>query len=136
MYFEQIGSKVKPKSLFLLDSCGAIVSALLLGIILVRFESTFGMPINILYFLSFLACIFALYSFLCFLFTQKNSRLYLKIIAMVNLAYCCLTIGLVIYFYHRLTFLGLLYFFVEIIIITLLSILELKTASKSDINKT
>ena len=35
-----------PKKLFFIDGCGAILSAFLLGIVLVRFEKYIGMPIK------------------------------------------------------------------------------------------
>lgn len=41
-----------PKKLFQIDGLGAILSAILLGIILVRFERFFGIPVSTLYFLA------------------------------------------------------------------------------------
>lgn len=133
MSFQQILNKINPKQLFLIDSLGALLSAILLGFILVRFENTFGMPARVLYPLSFIACIFSIYSLLCFLVKIGNWRICLKIIAIANLLYCCLTLGLIIYVYQKLTILGIIYFVLEIIIITILLIIELKTASNSSL---
>jgi len=55
---------IHPKKLFATDCLGALLTAVVTGIVLVQFESVFGMPRNSLYFLSGLACLFALYSFL------------------------------------------------------------------------
>jgi hypothetical protein len=123
-------SKIFPKKLFLVDSLGALLSALLLGLVLTRFEKTFGMPQNVLYILATLPCIFAIYSFLCFVSETQNWRLFMKIIATANLLYCCLTAGLMIYFYEKLTVLGFIYFVLEIIIVISLAFIEWKTASK------
>lgn len=130
MAIQQFLYNINPKKLFLIDSLGALLSAGMLGIVLTRFESTVGMPKQVLYFLAILACIFAVYSFLCFLWVKSNWQIYLKIIALVNLAYCCLTIGLIIYEYQELTNLGLCYFVLEIIVVTVLAMIELKTASR------
>lgn len=118
-----------PNKLFLTDSIGALLSALLLGLLLARLEDTFGMPQKVLYFLSCVAFIFSIYSFSCYLRKIENWRPYLKLIAMANLVYCCITIGLVIYFYQKLTLLGLVYFFAELIVVVILILIELKTAA-------
>lgn len=122
-------NNIHPKKLFLLDSIGALLSALLLGIVLVRFESTFGMPRQALYPLAFIACIFSIYSFICFLSITENGRPYIRVIAIANLIYCCITMVLVCYFYQQLNILGLIYFLLELVVILLLVIIELKTAS-------
>jgi hypothetical protein len=119
----------KPQNLFFIDSLGAALSATLYILVLARFENIFGMPQNTLYFLSLLATIYAAYSCLCYLINLENWKSYLKIIALANLVHCCLIIGLLFYFYQQLTFLGLLYFIGEIIIVSSLAIIELKTAT-------
>lgn len=119
------------KNLFLVDSLGALCTALLLSLLLAQMHSTFGMPPNVLYVLSFLAGIFALYSFICYRTTPGNWKFYLKIIAIANLLYCCLTIGLMYYFYEQLTAFGLGYFILEIGIVVILAGIELKTALRS-----
>lgn len=128
MSFLPILSKIQPQKLFLVDSLGALLSAILLGLILTRFEQTFGMPQNVLYILAVIPCIFAIYSFFCFLSKTANWRPLMKIIAIANLLYCCLTAGLMVYFYQQLTVLGLFYFVLELIIVSILAIIELKTA--------
>lgn len=129
MAFQQIQNRINPNQLFLIDSLGALLTAVMLGLILARFENTFGMPQQELYFLSSIACIFSIYSFLCFISKKGNQRPYLKIIAVANFMYCFLSIGLIIYLFHKLTFLGLIYFVLEIIAVTILANIELKAAS-------
>ena len=117
---------LEPRKLFLIDSLGALLSAFLLGVVLTNFESTFGMPQKVLYFLSINACLLAIYSFMCYLLIKKNWKFYLKIIAFTNLLYCFLTIGLMLYLYKELTNYGLIYFLSEVIVIITLAIIELK----------
>lgn len=121
-------SDLSPKRLFLIDSIGAILSAIFLGVVLVRFESTFGMPLNILYKLALAAVVFAAYSASCHFFLPTNWRPFLKAIALVNLTYSCLTLGLVIHFYAKLTALGLLYFAGELALVITLARIEWRTA--------
>lgn len=119
-------SKIKPRNLFLIDSMGALVSAALLGLVLANFEDIFGMSQKVLYPLAFTACGFALYSMLCFLIQPKNWRLYLKIIAIVNLLYCGLTLGLVIDRRAELSVFGWMYFVGEVVVVASLAMIELK----------
>ena len=119
-------SKMQPKKLFLVDSLGALLSAILLGFILARFEPTFGMPQKVVHVLAVIPCIFSLYSFFCFFIKIGNWKPYMKIIAIANLLYCCLTFGLMVYYYQQLTVLGLIYFILEIIVVVILAFIELK----------
>ena len=119
---------LNPRILFLIDGIGALLSAFLLGVILTRFESIFGMPRKALYVLSFLPCLFAVYDFICYSQIAKKWRLYLKVIAIANLVYCCISIGFVFLHFQQLTYLGFLYFFFELAIVIILAYIELKTA--------
>lgn len=121
-----------PKRLFLIDSAGAFLTAFLLGIVLTRLEAHFGMPRKVLYSLSILACVYGVYSMGCWFFAGKNWRPFLKAIAIANLMYCFLTIGLVISFYRSLTMLGFIYFSGELLVIGSLISIELLTVSKSN----
>jgi hypothetical protein len=116
------------RKLFLIDGFGAVLSAILLGLVLTSFKPWFGMPVNVLYILASLAALFALYSFSCFLLNPRNWKLFLKVIAFTNLTYCCLTLSLVYLYFADLTSLGVAYFLLEIIIIAVLSATELKIA--------
>lgn len=124
-----------PRKLFLADSLGALLSALLLGVVLVKLEPAFGMPPKILYPLSAIAFIFSIYSCTCFLLIKAAWRPYLSIIAFANLVYSCLTIILVLWFMKQLTALGLAYFISEAILIITLAGVELKSAASLRGNK-
>ena len=118
--------KNKPNHLFLADAIGALLTAILSGVILVKLEYLFGMPTKVLYGLSILASIFAIYSFLCFLFAKKNWSIYLIIIAIANIFYCCITSILVIYYFDNLTLLARLFFPLDIMTILIVVYFELR----------
>jgi hypothetical protein len=114
-----------PKLLFLIDGCGAFLTVFLLGIVLPRLGELIGMPQNILCYLSMIACVFVIYSISCYFFIQKKWRFFLKIIAIANLLYCFLTLGLAIILYPSLTIWDIVYFSGEIAIIGSLVFVEL-----------
>lgn len=122
----------KPKTLFLIDGLGAFVTAFFLFVILRRFNDYFGMPQKALVYLSLIAVVFCLYSITCFFFLRDNWKPFLRAISIANLLYCCLTISLVIRYFPKLTFLGLTYFLVEIMIVCGLVFIELKTLATND----
>ena len=128
MTIPQIVKSLNPRTLFLIDGLGALVSALLLGVVLVQLESFIGMPIAVLYYLAGAALLFFLYSLSCYWWFPNKWRPFLRAIAIVNLIYCLITLGLTIYFFDQLSFWGLGYFLIEIIIIVVLAIIELKKA--------
>lgn len=114
----------QPKTIFLIDGIGALVSAIFLGVILVNLKELIGMSENVLILLAIIALIFAGYSFGNAFRMQKNWKKYLKVIATANLLYCILTFCLVVYFSSHLSALGLIYFILEILIIIFLVKLE------------
>jgi hypothetical protein len=118
------------KTLFVIDDFGALLSAFLLGVVLVRYENLFGMPKETLYFLAFLPCLFALYDLVCYLKVRKNELFFLKGIAIANLLYCCLSIIFVIYHYALLSTFGFAYFILELMVVFALVCIQLKTAFK------
>lgn len=121
---EQVTQNLSPKKLFLLDALGALLSAFLLGVILVHFESYFGMPSDALYILAFLPCVFAVYDFVCYYKVTDNWRPFLRGIAVANLLYCFLSIALVFQHYQELTILGIIYFVLELLIVVVLAKIE------------
>jgi hypothetical protein len=132
MQFEKIIEKAEynPKKLFLIDGIGAILSAFLLGVVLVKLERIFGIPTSTLYFLAALPILFASYDFLC---TRKeNDKLgqYLKAIAVINLLYCCLSIGFAFYHLGTITFFGWAYILLEILIVLFLAFIEFSVAKR------
>lgn len=120
---------LNPKKVFLLDGLGAVLSAFLLGVVLVHFETDFGMPHNVLYFLALIACVFAVYSLTCYFRLTKNWRIFIKIIAFANLLYAFISLGFVFYLYPQLSGLDITYFLLEILVLIIIIALELKTVA-------
>ena len=121
-----------PKRLFLIDGIGALLSAFLLGFVLVQFERIFGIPRSTLYFLAFIPCLFAVYDFYCYRIIKRNIGFYLRVIAFLNLLYCAVSIGFMIYHFQTITVFGWAYIILEILIVISLVMLELKTAESLD----
>lgn len=108
----------KPRIAFLLDGAGAVLTALLPLVIVHVFGNIFGIPLQVLYWLSGIASLFALYSFSCAFINPTHWRPYLRFVSMANLAYCCLTLGLMLYFRAALSALGAAYFGGEILVLS------------------
>jgi hypothetical protein len=123
-----------PKRLFLIDSFGAITSIFMLGYVLVKLESIFGIPQTTLYFLASLPCAFVVYDIFCYLRAKKSIWLYLKGVAYMNIFYCCISIGLAFYHYKKITYLGWIYLIFEILIVIIISSVEIKVANKLKLN--
>lgn len=124
----------KPKVIFLVDALGAFATASILFLVQWRFREYFGMPREVLSLLSMIAFAFSVYSFSCFLFINRNWRIFLNAIMTANLLYCCLTTGLVIFYYSTLAILGLTYFLAEIAVIVGLVYIEFQTLKTSVTN--
>jgi hypothetical protein len=116
----------QPQKLFLVDSAGALITACCLFIVLRTFHEYFGMPPDVLIYLSVIAVIFSLYSLVCFFLFPRNWRPWLRAISVANLLYCGVTLTLVIYYYPGLTIWGLAYFLAEIILVCALVYVERK----------
>lgn len=122
--------RLKLRTLFLVDGLGALLSAFMLGVVLVRFENNFGIPASTLYILAAVPCAFVIYDMYCYFKIQKNLSHYLKYIAIANLAYCILSISLSYRHLDSITRLGWIYILLELAIIIILAILELRAAQK------
>lgn len=122
--------KISARKLFLLDSAGALLTAVLTGFVLVSMQSIFGMPRKPLLFLSSIAFMFSVYSLLCYFFVRKWPAPFLKMIAFMNFLYCCLTLALVVYHRDLVTIWGWLYFLGEAVVIISLVMLERRKASQ------
>lgn len=124
-----------PRKLFLIDGLGAILSAFLLGVVLVEFEEYFGIPRPTLYILALLPCLFAGYDFFCYQKKNENVDSFLKGISFLNIGYCLLSIVLASYHYERVTYLGWGYILIEVLIVMTLAMIELKAAGSCPDNK-
>ena len=117
-----------PRNIFLCDGIGALLTATLLAAVIAPFETLFGMPPNVVYSLSAIAVVFAVYSLACHLTRPSNWPTLLRIIASANLLYCILTLILLFVYRGEITAFGFAYFIGEILVVLTLSIYELHTA--------
>jgi hypothetical protein len=124
------------KTLFLIDSLGAVLTAFFLFAIMRHFDEYFGMPKTVLTYLSITAICFSIYSTTCFLFLKKRWTPFIRIIGFANLLYCALTFGLLFKYYHMLTTIGTTYFLIEIVTICGLSYVELNVATRNEEKET
>jgi len=136
LLFNQIIKRfeLNPKKLFLVDGFGAILTAFLLGIVLVKLERFFGIPSSALYFLATLPIFFAIYDFYCYKKGNDKPGIMLKRIAIMNLLYCCVSIGFAIYHNQEIKLFGWIYILNEVVIIVLLAIIELSVANRLNKN--
>jgi hypothetical protein len=113
--------------ILLIDSFGAFISALLL-VILAYNQDIFGMPGEMLQLLFPIPVLYSIFSLLTYKFVKKNWPVFLKIIAIANLAYCGLTLLITAVHFDKLTKIGVTYFVLEIIVIAILAIVECRIA--------
>lgn len=123
-------AEANPQKLFLIDGLGALLSAFLLGVVLVKFESFFGIPASTLYLLAALPIFFALYDFYCYLKVNDTPSKFLQGIAVVNLLYCGLSIGCSLYHLETITIFGWAYIIGEVFIVIALALIEFRVANR------
>lgn len=114
-----------PKKLFLIDAIGAFVSAIL---ILILSNFNLGISTQNLTGLIAFAIGLSIYSIICFFSVHKKHIRFIRILTVTNLLYCILTFVMLIFHFSNLTIISLLYFPLELIIISLLIVFELKVS--------
>lgn len=117
-----------PRRLFGVDAAGALLSALLLGVVLVRFEGVFGIPVPTLYLLAALPVLFALIDVAVYLGVRGDLSRPLRLIASLNLGYCALSLALASAHREVVTVWGWAYLLGEVAIVAALAVLELGVA--------
>ncbi len=130
--FRLIISKAEqnPKKLFLFDGLGAILSVFLLGVVLVEYKTLVGIPSNVLYTLAAIPMFFVVYDAYCYFKLDSNIGTFLKSIAILNSAYCLLSLSLVFYHLETTTIYGWAYILIEILIVLFIAIIEYKVGKR------
>lgn len=123
-------NSISPSQFFLIDGFGAAISAILLGLVLPRYHLYVGMPLEALYFLAAWPILFAAYDFICYWSVSKNWRPFLRTISIANIAYCLLSVSLLVLHADQLTALGWIYFAGELVIVATLAYLEWRKAGR------
>jgi len=133
---QQIEKKApRPHSLFMIDGLGALLSAMMLGVVLIQFQPYFGIPVATLYLLAAIPCVFVLYDAFCYFTKPQPSSRYLRIIAIANLLYCAFSLAVAFFHFEKLTLLGWLYIIGEVLIVVGLAGFELQVAGRLDKSK-
>ncbi len=122
--------KILPRKLLLVDGIGALLSAFLLSVVLIRFQSAVGMPPSVLRFLATWPVFFAGVDLIGYFRKKPEPRIFLRIIAICNLAYCGISSALLYHHAAELTALGWTYFVLELLIVLLLALMEWRVASQ------
>lgn len=122
--------KLNEKNIFLFDGAGALLSAILTGVLLPLYADLLGLSVGVLYILALFPLMYAVYSFSCYFFAEKQNPVFLKIIMSANLFYCFVS-GVVIFSSSELTFWGHSFFIAEIVVILVVIALERKIYLKS-----
>lgn len=117
-----------PRTLFFMDGVGALVTALLVGVVLPTLGEHIGMPRPVLRALALTAAVFAAYSLTCAATRPTRWPGYLRAIALANAGYCVVTAALLVRFRATLHVLDWLYFVGEILVMGALVTFELRVA--------
>lgn len=117
-----------PRTLFLADGLGALVTALLVGAVLPTLGDLIGMPRLLLRTLALAAAVLAAYSLTCAAVRPQRWPAYLRGIALANAGYCLVTAALLVRVRATVHTLDWLYFVGEIVVVGALATLELRVA--------
>ena len=98
--------KHRPWLALLIDGIGATLSAFSLGVVLPALEPYVGMPRRVLFVLALVALVYAACSIGSYCLRRNEWRPWLRAISRLNLAYCGVTAALVVAFWTRLMFVG------------------------------
>ena len=105
---------------------------MMLGFVLVELEGILGIPANTLYILALFPVVFLIYDIYCYKTKSISVSPYLKCIAIANLLYCILSIGFTFYHYNVVTISGWAYIILEVFILVILAIIEIKVSNRID----
>ena len=114
-----------PRQLFLVDGAGAVLSALMLGVVLIRLESFFGVPPRMLLILATFPALFALYDLGCFVRNPRSPVTPLRIIGMLNLFYVLISVISMAYHAGSILLPGWISLISEVLIVTAIGFAEL-----------
>jgi len=125
-------SRLGIRKMLLIDGGGAFLSSVLIGIVLVEYQTLIGMPARILYLLSSIPLLFTVYDAISYLSKNADHNILLKGIAYANMGYILISAILIILHRKILTGLGLAYFCTEIVILVFLVMIELRIANRKE----
>ena len=117
------------KKVFQLDLVGAVLSAIILGLILPFWQPCFGIPLAVLRLLAFCAIFLSVFDLACIFLLKKESRIQYAVSTIIglNVMYLLLSIIVIIMHWDLITLWGHGYLFLEIVVLIGLIYFERKT---------
>lgn len=113
-------SSFSPRRIFAIDAAGALITAMILYWVGRYHSEYFGLPSSMLFLLSFLGFLLFIYSTVCYIIKMDKVKPFLNLLILSNITYCLITLFILIAYSQSLTTLGLIYFIIEITIISIL----------------
>ena len=124
----------KPRRLVLVDAIGALVTAVVVGLVLPPLHRDIGISRGALQALGALATMFTIMSWGAF-FLVPHPRSYLRAIGIANLGYVAVTGVVLVAAHDTVTGIGLAYFLVEGALVVALAALELAVAARRGVER-
>lgn len=121
--------KNRPLQLLLIDCAGAVLSAFMLGVVLVHWQSFFGIPKTALYILAVIPCFFAVFDLIFYFSKSFSAYKALRVMALFNLAYCFFSLILAMFHASEIVALGWVYLLGEVGIVFALALFEMKISA-------
>jgi dipeptide/tripeptide permease len=119
-----------PRRLFAVDAAGALFTAVLLGFVLVRFSTAFGVSERTFHFLAGFATAICIHSVLLALVDPPEWVPRVRAMAVINLAYAAVVLVVVVTRLDAITLLGAAYFVGEALVIGAIAAYEWRYAKR------
>ena len=122
--------KFTERTMFICDGIGALLSALMLGIVLPEFQSLVGLPTSILHLLAGLASLYAVYDFCCLRWVDHRNPRWLSGVIVANLSHLVLTLRYLWVYRSDIQIFGVAYFVGELLVILVIVIYQVKIVKR------
>jgi FlaA1/EpsC-like NDP-sugar epimerase len=109
-----------------IDATGAASSFVSLGLLLPQIQHLIGIPKTTLYFLAFFPACFLLFNALSRATHLLPNQHILRILVLLNVSYCVLSVSFCLYHYEVMERIGWVYFVLEVLVVLVLSRYEWK----------
>ena len=119
-----LAQKLSPRGLLAIDSVGALGTATVHGLILPRFGSAFGVPVQAFHALAITAALYCLYSATMAIVNPTRWPVAVRLIATANALFVSATLVLLVVFRAQVTALGVAYFMVEAVLVLAIAVFE------------
>lgn len=115
---------IKPNKLLIFDTVGAIISSAITGLLLVPLSDQLGIQKTHLTLLAIIPIGFVFFNLINIVFRALSTIKAIVSIAILNIAYCVLSVLLLLQNSHSITGLAITYFVLEICLVLTLAFIE------------